>query len=93
LPSGPSRSTSRGRSAIGWAVAPQRWLWPSRGQLSLWDYEIATYNLAIRDYIELRWHCAPEIPTLEYQGDPPMWLNDGFEDIDEDDTQEDDLGF
>jgi hypothetical protein len=74
-------------------------------QLSLWDCEIATYNLAIRlqqvykdyatiqaicDDIELRWHGVPEIPPLEYLDGEPEWWHDGFEDTDDDEDDQDD---
>lgn len=74
-------------------------------QLSLWDYETARYNLgmrlrqaeqdyatikAMRDYMELRWGQAPEIPTWEYPEDHPIWWHDGFEEPNEDDDDDPD---
>jgi hypothetical protein len=68
-------------------------------QLSLWEYDTAEYNLAMRlrqveqdyatiraihGYMLLRWEKAPLIPTWDYPEDEPMWWHDGYEEEDED---------
>jgi hypothetical protein len=69
-------------------------------QLSLWDYDTAEYNLAmrlcqteqdyatikaIRDYMEMRWGEAPLIPSWEFPEDEAEWWHDQWSDEDEDD--------
>jgi hypothetical protein len=68
-------------------------------QLTLWDYDTAIYNLAMRlrqseqdyatiraiqEYIKLRWGEAPPIPTWEFPEEEPLWWHDGFDDEPED---------
>jgi hypothetical protein len=71
-------------------------------QISLWDYDDATYNLGMRitqaidrdwpavialhNYIQERYGQAPPIPHWEMDGDAPLWWRDLNVDSEDDDA-------